>query len=97
MQQLAPNPLRFWEGDSQTVRAYLRNWLHRNRPNKQLRLLAGTQPGIPLRLDALDWSQLLADTAEFYGVPLPIQGLDGLLTLEDIEAYVQQQLLKSAA
>lgn len=95
MQQLAPNPLRFGEGDPHTVRAYLHHWLHRHHyPHEPHRLQTGAYP---LKLDALGWGKLLADTAEFYGVLLPSHGPAGLSTLEDVEAYLQQLLLKAAA
>jgi acyl carrier protein len=80
------------------VRAYLHHWLHHHHyPHEPQQLLAGTNPSHQLKLDALGWVELLADTAEFYGVSIPLQGLEGPPTLENVEAYVQQQLLKSAA
>ncbi len=98
MQQLAPNPLRFWEGEAQTVRAYLRNWLHRyHYPDEPRQLPAITCQGNPLKLDAVGWNRLAADTADFYGLSLPVEDLKALSTVHDMEAYVHQQLLKSAA
>ena len=98
MQQLAPNPHRFGEGDPQTVRAYLRHWLHRyHYPDEPRRLLADSAPGNQLKLDASGLDELLADTAEFYGLQLPRPGCEAPATIEEMEAYVQQQLLAMAA
>jgi hypothetical protein len=98
MQQLAPNPLQYGEGDPQTVRAYLRHWLHRyHYPDEPRRLLADSFPGNRLQLDASGLDELLADTAEFYGLQLPNPGFKAPATIEEIAAYVQQQLLASAA
>lgn len=94
MQQLAPNPLRLWEGESHTVRAYLRHWLRRyHYPHEPPRQPADT----PFQLDAVGWGKLLTDTADFYEVSLPSQRPKGLATLADVETYVQQHLLKAAA
>jgi hypothetical protein len=98
MQQLAPSPLRFGEEDLQTVRAYLRHWLHRHHhPTEPPQLWVSSLPGNPLKLDALGWGKLQADVTEFYGLQLPTQSLEGLSTLENLEAYMQQQLRQSAA
>jgi hypothetical protein len=97
MQQLAPSPLRFGDGDPQTVRAYLRHWLHRyHYPNEPPQLWPAA-PGKLLKLDALGWGKLQADVTEFYGLELPRHGFEGLSTIENLEAYVQQQLRQSAA
>jgi acyl carrier protein len=98
MQQLAPNPLRFGEGDPQTVRAYLRHWLQRHHHSSEpSQLWADSQSSNLLKLDALGWSKLQADVTEFYGLQMPKRSLEGLSTIESLETYVQQQLLQAAA
>jgi hypothetical protein len=93
MQQLAPNPLRFEEGDSQTVRAYLRHWLHRHHyPNEPPQLWADSSSGNLLKLDTLGWGKLQTDIAEFYGLQLSRQSFGGISTMEEIESYVTQHL-----
>lgn len=95
MQQLAPNPLRYWEGDPQTVRTYLRHWLHRSyHASEQRPPLAAMPPGSPLKLDASGWARRAAGTADFYGLPFPVEDLAELSTLQDVEAYVHRQFLK---
>ena len=92
MQQLAPSPLGFEEGEAHTVRAYLRHWLHRHYPDDSPQLRADSWPSNSLKLAALQ-----ADVAEFYGLQLPRLSLEGLATMEEIESYLQQQLRQPAA